>query len=328
MYSPTTRLLTLLELLQSHASISGIELSERLEVDVRSIRRYVTMLRDLGIPVESEKGRYGSYSLRPGFRLPPLMFTDAEILSVIVGLMAVRKLGMATSGGSESATAKIERVLPDELRDRVRALQGVMTLDMPAYQEVPEDVLARFSMGAYQRSRLWIEYFGGQRGSATQRAVDVYGLVYHTGFWYAVAYCHLREDLRVFRLDRVRQVRVLDETFHAPSQFDALEYLRNSIATIPSAWDVVVLFQATLEQVENRVSRDVGLLEETPDGVLLRSWADGLGWMARYLINTGLKFTVIEPPELRKEIRKVAHALLRMTKDAYDAGANETPDSA
>ena len=175
MYSPTTRLLTLLELLQSHAEISGVELAETLEVDVRSVRRYVTMLRDMGIPVESEKGRYGAYSLRPGFRIPPLMFTDSEILAVVLGLMAVRRLGMATAGGSESAATKIERVLPDELRERVRAFQGVLTLDMPASQAVKEEVLARFSLGAYQRSRLWIEYWGGSRGSATERAVDVYG---------------------------------------------------------------------------------------------------------------------------------------------------------
>src|SRR5215475_7778951 len=103
MYSPTTRLLTVLELLQSQQSVSGVELAKTIEVEVRSVRRYVTMLRDMGIPVESEKGRYGSYSLRPGYRLPPLMFNESEILSVILGLMAVKRLGMATADGSESA---------------------------------------------------------------------------------------------------------------------------------------------------------------------------------------------------------------------------------
>lgn len=320
MYSPTTRLLTLLELLQSQASISGSELSQKLEVDVRSIRRYVTMLRDMGIPVESEKGRYGAYSLRPGFRMPPLMFTESEILSVFLGLMAVKRLGMATSGGSESATAKIQRVLPDELRDRVRAFQGVLTLDIPAYQAVPEQVLSRFSLSAYQRSRLWIEYLGGGRGSSTERAVDVYGLVYHTGFWYAVAYCHLRTDLRIFRLDRVRQVRLLDETFAAPPRdFDALKHLLDSIASIPSAWEVEVLFASTLEQAQARVPPDVGLLEATPEGVILRCYADGLDWMSYFLINTRLKFTVRRPKELRARLREIARSVLRMAKEKQDA---------
>ena len=315
MYSPTTRLLTLLELLQSYASIPGAELAQALEVDVRSIRRYVTMLRDMGIPVESEKGRYGAYSLRPGFRLPPLMFTDTEILAVILGLMAVRRLGMATSGGSESAAAKIERVLPDELREHVRAFQGVLTLDMPAYQTVTEEVLSRFSVGAYQHNRIWIEYQGGQRSSSTKREVDVYGLVYRTGYWYAVGYCHLREDLRVFRLDRVNRVRLLEDTFTVPPNFDALEYIVNSMATIPGTWDVEVLFKATLEQARHRISRDVGVLEATADGVIMRSWADGLEWMARYLITTNLKFKVIRPMELREKLREVAHMVLEMAED-------------
>ena len=233
MYSPTTRLLTVLELLQSRTNVSGVELAETLEVEVRSVRRYVTMLRDMGIPVESEKGRYGSYSLRPGYRLPPLMFNESEILAVILGLMAVKRLGMATGGGSESASTKVLRVLPDDLRDRVRAFQGVLTLDMPAYQAVSEEVLAQFSLGAYQRLRLWVQYLGGSRGSATERAIDVYGLVYRTGFWYAVAYCHLRQDLRVFRLDRVRRIRLLEDSFTPPPDLDTLEYLNEFVQDNP-----------------------------------------------------------------------------------------------
>ena len=185
---------------------------------------------------------------------------------------------------------------------------------MPTYQAVREEVLARFSLGAYGRSRLWIDYLGGGRGSATQRAIDVYGLVYHTGFWYAVAYCHLREDLRIFRLDRVRETRVLDETFSIPPNFDALDYLITSIATIPSVWQVEVVFAATLEQAQYRVPTDVGVLEATPDGIILRCYADGLDWMAHFLINTRLKFTIIRPPELLAEVRKIARALLKMTR--------------
>ena len=286
---------------------------------MRSVRRYVTMLRDMGIPVESEKGRYGSYSLRPGFRLPPLMFTDLEILAVILGLMAVRRLGMATSGGSESAATKIERVLPDELRERVRAFQGVMTLDLPSYQAVSEVVLGRISAGAYQRQQVWIAYQGGERGRRTERAIDVYGLVYRVGYWYAVAYCHLRQDLRVFRLDRVQEIRLLDDTFEAPPDFDALDYLINSFVTIPGAWSVEVLFEATLEQAQYRVSRDVGILEATPNGILLRTWADGLDWIAYYLIGTRLKFTILHPPELRARVRELAQQFIDMADEKHYA---------
>src|SRR5215467_5997970 len=130
MYHPTTRVLTVLELLQSHAEISGIRLADRLEVDVRTVRRYVTMLQDLGIPVESRRGRYGAYRLRPGYKLPPLMFSSDEAVGVVLGLVVAQRLDIAlTTTAIESALAKILRVLPADLRTRVQALQETLVLD-------------------------------------------------------------------------------------------------------------------------------------------------------------------------------------------------------
>src|SRR5690242_17984693 len=130
MYHPSTRVLTVLELLQSHVELSGIALAARLEVDVRTVRRYVTMLQDLGIPVESRRGRYGAYRLRPGYKLPPLMFSSDEAVGVVLGLVVAQRLEIAlTTPAIESALAKILRVLPAGLRERVRALQETLVLD-------------------------------------------------------------------------------------------------------------------------------------------------------------------------------------------------------
>src|ERR1700739_4310617 len=132
MYFPTTRVLTILELLQSRQQLSGPELAERLEVNIRTVRRYITMLQDLGIPVESERGRHGAYQLRPGFKLPPLMFNEEEALSLTLGLLAARRLGLAVAPPAiEGALAKIERVLPPTLLERVRAVQETLSLSFP-----------------------------------------------------------------------------------------------------------------------------------------------------------------------------------------------------
>src|SRR5215831_1348334 len=113
MYSPATRLLTVLELLQARPGMTAAQLAERLEVNGRSARRYITMLQGLGIPVEAERGRYGGYRLRPGFKLPPLMWTEEEALAVTLGLRAAQQLGLSqTVPTVESALAKVERVLP------------------------------------------------------------------------------------------------------------------------------------------------------------------------------------------------------------------------
>src|SRR6266702_7910332 len=138
MYHPTTRVLTVLELLQSHRQISGPKLAERLEVDIRSVRRYITMLQDLGIPIETERGRYGTYRLRPGFKLPPLMFTEDEALALTLGLLAVRRLGLAAVAPAvEGALAKVERVMPATLRARIQAVQETLIFDVPPPYATP-----------------------------------------------------------------------------------------------------------------------------------------------------------------------------------------------
>lgn len=311
MYSPTTRLLTVLEILQSHGNVSGPELAARLEVDVRNVRRYITMLRDMGIPVESEPGRYGSYYLRAGFRLPPLMFTNPEILAIILGLIAVRRLGLTKAQGVESAAAKIERVLPSELRDRVRALQGVLTLNIPTYQNTSEELLAQFSLAAHQGLQLWMSYRSGE-GDATERIADVYGMVYHAGYWYATAFCHLRNDLRTFRLDRVRDAHLLETSFERPNDFDSLGYLMKTIASMPDTYRVELLLKTSLADAQSRIPADMGILEERPDGVFLWCYSSNLEWLARFLVGLRCQFTVYEPPQLRDTLRRLAESILQM----------------
>src|ERR1700692_4215944 len=185
MYFPTTRVLTVLELLQSHQQMSGPEIAERLEVNTRTVRRYITMLQDLGIPVEAGRGRHGSYRLRPGFKLPPLMFTEEEALALTLGLLAARKLGLAVAAPAvEGALAKIERVLPEALQERVRAVQDTLSLSFPPVNIASKSaLLLTLCSAAQQERRVFLRYQDWQ-GGESEREVDIYGLVYRGGYWY------------------------------------------------------------------------------------------------------------------------------------------------
>src|SRR5215207_10621404 len=121
MYSPTTRLLTVLELLQSYTQMSGAEIARRLEVDGRTVRRYIMMLQDMGIPVEAERGPEGAYQLQRGYKLPPLMFTDSEAVALTLGLIMMRVYRFPVDVAAvEGALAKTERVMPEKLLHQVR----------------------------------------------------------------------------------------------------------------------------------------------------------------------------------------------------------------
>jgi len=313
MYHPTTRLLAVLELLQSRGRIGGGELARRLEVDERTVRRYVTMLRDLGIPVEAELGRYGAYRLRPGYKLPPLMFSNEEALAVVLGLLAARRIGLTVDvTATEGALAKIERVLPEALRAQVQAVSGVLTLDLRNSLQAPasSEIVVALSVGAQESRRVWMRYRSGWSNDAeTAREIDPYGVVYRTGKWYCVGYCHLRGEPRVFRLDRVVEASLRDERFERPAGFDSLAFVIHTLATMPRELPLDVLVKTTLEEARGVMAPGAGTLEEVEGGIRLYGTVQDPEWMARYLASLRWPFEVREPPALKEALKRLAATL-------------------
>jgi len=299
--------------------VTAAYLAERLEVEARSVRRYVTMLQDLGIPVEAVRGRYGGYRLRPGFKLPPLMWTEEEAVAVTLGLQAIHQLGLSqTVPTVEGALAKVERVLPQTLREQVQAVQEAVVLDLISRSRPERSTyMIPLSLAASQGKRVWMRY-QARPGEERERAFDCYGLVYHHDRWYAVGYCHLRQQTRVFRLDRIHALEVRDERFTPPANFDCLAYMLQTFAALPSRWLAEVLLQASLERIREAVPATFATLEETPAGILLRAYDDDLQHTARFLVSLGCPFRVLQPPELVEEIRLLARALLEMTTSDQD----------
>jgi predicted DNA-binding transcriptional regulator YafY len=311
MYHPTTRVLTVLELLQARGQLSGAEIAERLEINVRTVRRYVAMLQDLGIPIEGTRGRHGAYKLAPGFRLPPLMFADDEALALTLGLIAARRLGLVVDAPSVAgALAKLERALPAALRERVQAVESSLVVQSPPDVRTPDrSVVMTLGLAAQRRQRVTVRH-RSFNGALTERQLDPYGLVYRSGFWYAVGDCQLRNALRVFRLDRMEAVTIEDTCFPPPPAIDLLVAVERSLAATPGRWQIDVLLHTPREPDLCRLPREIGTLEPTPDGLLLRCQVQDLAWFAYVLAGLDCSFTVIAPDELRTELRSLAARLV------------------
>jgi predicted DNA-binding transcriptional regulator YafY len=315
MYHPTTRVLAVLELLQTHGRMSGAEMARRLAVDGRTLRRYIVMLEQIGIPIMAERGRHGGYALMPGFKLPPMMFTDDEALALSLGLLAARGLGLAEAAPAvASAQAKLERIMPDGLRRRVGAIDDTVRLDLrtPSFRDAPPGdnaALGALSVAAKEGRRVHLRYSAG--GVDSERDFDTYGLAYFGGYWYAVGHCHLRRDMRTFRLDRVRQVAPAAGQALRPPGFDALEHLRRAVATVPRKFAARVLLRTDLESARRAFIDTIGLFEQTGDGVLLHNQSDELDWLARQLAAAPFEVSVLEPAALRDALRTVGERLLR-----------------
>ncbi len=310
MYNPTTRLLTILELLQLHGAMSGVDLAARLEVDVRTVRRYITMLQDMAIPVESERGRHGNYYLRPGYKLPPLMLGEDEALAITLGLLMTRRLGISDATGVEGALAKVLRVLPEKINATAQALANVLVFDLPPARVTPDQAaIITASVAAYRGEQLDLAY-RAFNGEETVRVLDPYGVVYRAGFWYLVGYCHLRHALRTFRMERVVQVsRITDSTFDRPQEFDLLAYVEQSIANTPGVWTVEVRLDTTLEAARRLIPRAMGLPEQRGEEVILCCHIQDLEWFAYFLSRLDCPAYILNPPEARDEIRRLAERI-------------------
>jgi predicted DNA-binding transcriptional regulator YafY len=307
---PTTRVLAMLELLQARRQLSGAELAAGLGVDQRTVRRYALRLSDLGIPVTAERGRYGGYRLLPGYRLPPLMLTDDEAAAVVIGLLAAERLGQPVAG-SATALAKIQRVLPAALSERVAALR--QTLGFTQYQRKPAvaadtGTVLTLAQAASQHQRVRLRY-RSHADQDSERDLDPYGLVLHSGRWYVTGRDGLSGELRTFRVDRISEVLLSGVSFDPPADFDPVQHVTRSLAAVPYAHEIEVVLATTLEKAQRRIPPTVATLAETEGGVLLTGRAEHLPGLAAMLAGLGWPFTVRRPAALATEVRALSDRL-------------------
>lgn len=312
MYHPTTRVLALLELLQTHGRMSGAELAPRLGVDRRTLRRYVGKLEDIGIPITAERGRAGGYALMPGFKLPPMMFTEDETLALSLGLLAARGLGLAEAAPAvASAQAKLERIMPDRLRQRVRAVDETVKLDAARAVAPANNQPLVALTGAARACRRVVLHYRNLHGDASVRRFDPFGVAFRHGRWYAVGMCHLRQELRTFRLDRIGDVEPLAEQFERPQGFDPMAHLVQAIATLPRAFRIEVLLKTDLASARAHLFAEAGVFEESAGGVTIHAQSDELDWFARQLAGMPFDFEIRHPPELHAAVGECVRRLRR-----------------
>ncbi|MBB2915416.1 putative DNA-binding transcriptional regulator YafY [Streptosporangium becharense] len=306
-----SRVLALLELLQATPGLTGPELAARLEVDERTVRRYAARLSELGLPVEAERGRYGGYRLLPGYRLPPLMLTDDEATAVVLGLLAGRRTGLAVGEtATESALAKIQRVLPRSLRERVDAVSEMLGHTTVAARSSAPKAAPLLALAGAARDRITVRLaYRSWRGDDSERDLDPYGIVFHSGRWYVTGLDHASGEVRTFRVDRVASATPTGRGFGEPADFDPVAQVVGSLSAVPYRYEVKVLLDMPLREAAGRIPAVTATLTETAGGVLLAARAERLDGMAQMLAGLGRPFTVITPEELRGEVRALAARL-------------------
>lgn len=314
----TARLLRLLDLLQSRAVWTGPALADRLGVTERTVRRDVDRVRQLGYPVEAERGAAGGYRLTGGRAMPPLVLAEDEAVAVAVAL----RLGVGSVAGSGEAglraLAKLDQVLPARLRPQVAAVVDATTTTtagVAASEEVPHDVLVTTARATRDGVRLRFAY-RRRDGEDSRRTVDPLRLVATGRRWYLVAFDHDRDDWRAFRLDRMTDPRPSTLPVTQRDGPDPAEFVLAGMRS--GGYRVVarVGLSAPVESVRRRLPPSVARVDEDgAGGSLVEAAADDAELIARHLVmaalDLGADLVVHEPDEVRHAVTDLAATVSR-----------------
>ncbi|MEV4126679.1 YafY family protein [Nocardia sp. NPDC049707] len=309
MLETSARLLELLSLLQTPRDWTGTELAERLEVDIRTIRRDIDKLRNLGYPVHAVAGAAG-YRLGAGAKLPPLLLNDDEAVAVVLGLRTAA--GGTIAGIEESslrALAKLEQILPARLRHRVSALQAATVSMSAGTPLVDPDVLTAIASAIRDHEQLRFDY-RTHDGTEIRRAAEPHRLV-HTGrHWYLVGWDVDRKDWRTYRIDRLRP-RIPNGPRFTPREapeVDLANFVAHGISTAPYRYRARITLEVPAAVAANRIPPTIGVIEAIDEGhCLLHTGSNSLDELAVYTGLFGFEFRVHEPPELIEHLRALAH---------------------
>ncbi|MFW5416417.1 YafY family transcriptional regulator [Nocardiopsis sp. CNT-189] len=314
MNGPSTRILELLSLLQDGRTWDGAELARRVGASPRTLRRDLDRLRELGYPVESARGPGGGYRLAAGRAVPPLLFTDDEAVAAVVGLrFAALTWAGADTGVADSALAKLERVLPDRLRHRVRAVSASMETGSRPHRQADLGVLRLLGGAASGRNHVRFHYTS-RSGAETDRRVEPYAQVLFAHRWYLLGWDRDRDDWRTFRADRISGLEVLGTAF-APRPLPpggAVSFVQDSARLPITRHRATVLFRAPLQVVSERLVAEAGELTAVDaESCRYVSAPDSWEWLAITLATVGVPYTVEGPPELIEVSRALAGRIAR-----------------
>ncbi len=308
----TDRLVAMVLFLQGRRVVRAEDLAARFEINIRTVYRDISALSEAGVPISGEAGV--GYCLMKGYQLPPVMFTVEEASAFFVGGELVKQFTDASlQGPMASALDKLRAVLPRDRQDHVEKLVSRTIVRGRRGQGTPEVAAQRWMVTVQQavvlRRVLRMTYRGLERDVDTQRDVEPLGVVFYGGAWSFVGWCRLRQDIRHFRVDRIRRLELLPVTFPAREDFSLAKHMENYGAERKSL-PVRIWFHRYAQERAQRESYATLIEENRRDGgAEFTLYSYSLEWTAQWLLSFGDRAEAIAPSKLRQFVRVEAEKI-------------------
>lgn len=309
----TERLFALVLLLQNRPNLTSQDLANHFGVSRRTVFRDLRTLAESGVPLTYAEE--GGYEILEGYQLPPLMLTGREAATVLIGSEFLRlQSDLSLRADADQVAMKIRAVLPNNLREYIDKLQE-RTVIAPYLQDDPSPAPTEndgqwyeLSEAVANRRTIWMEYFVDSRQELTKRKIEPLGLVYYSETWNVIAYDHLRKAVRNFRLDRIRRMKTLMDTFTPPEGFDLQTYLSEK-SLGGSGEEITLLFRKyTYKLARKSIPSSILSIEEMEDKVRVHFKFERLEYLAPWLLGYGTDVTIEKPVRLRQMVADLAQS--------------------
>ncbi|GAA1752768.1 helix-turn-helix transcriptional regulator [Luedemannella helvata] len=313
--SPTARALRTLEILQARPGTTADQLAERLGVTERAARRYVGILREAGIAVDSARGPHGGYRLRRGAKLPPIVFTQGEALGLVMAVLDGQPAAVDGDDVVGAALGKVIQALPEGVGRQAAALRAYAAAAPDRYSARPDPEVTSALVAAVAARRRVALTYRSVAGSEWQAEVDPWAVVVRYGRWYLLCHSHRADAIRTYRVDRVRAVGQTAHGFEPPEGLDPVAVLEENLGT---GWEFTtrVVFDAPLADVAPWVRPPMGRLTAWGDGcVLVGSTGNPRMYAQEWLPAVPFAFRVEGGPELRAAVAALAARLTAAVAD-------------
>ncbi|MGW4208397.1 helix-turn-helix transcriptional regulator [Lentzea sp. NPDC004789] len=304
--SPTARALRALEILQARPGTTADQLAERLGVTERAARRYVGILREAGIQVESVRGPHGGYRLRRGTRLPPIVFTQAEALGLVMAVLDGQPAATEADDPVGAALGKVIQALPENVGRQAAALREHATAAPDRHSARPDPAITGALVAAVAARRRVLIAYRSESGNAWKSEVDPWAVVVRHGRWYLLCHSHRADAIRTYRVDRVRAVGQTGHEFEPPDDLDPIAALEENLGT---GWEFPtrVVFAAPPAEVAPWIRPPMGRLHPLDDGcVLIGSTSNPAMYAQEWLATVPFAFRVEGGDELKAAVAEVA----------------------
>jgi predicted DNA-binding transcriptional regulator YafY len=308
--SPTARALLTLELVQDSPGITADRLADKLGVSERAARRYVGILREADIPIESSRGPYGGYRVGRGLRLPPLTFSATEALGLVMAVLDGHHAASDPTDPVGSALGKIIRALPEAVAAQAEAVRRATSPAPDRAAARPDPGVTTALVQACSDRRPVRVAYRSEAGSEWEVDLDPWAVVVRHGRWYLLCRLHRADALRAYRVDRVGSVTELAGTVSVPADLDPVAVLEQHLA-VGWEYDAEVVVEAPLDTAARFLPRTLGRLEPVDDvSTRLVGSTSNPWWYAEQLVRVPAPYRIVRCPELQQAARAIAERML------------------